>query len=495
MNRHRRISRPGPRASGFFRAIFPATAIALAVLSQSCSCGNKCSGVTCATAEACDPGDGICKCGGQEGATASGENGVICGATETCNATLQACVSNLCASTPACTNGQACDPADGVCKCGGTPCAADQLCDANTQTCQGTAACTGVVCPAATSCDPSDGVCKCSGTACATGQACIDGGCAADPCFGVNCTGAPGNSCYGGLCRCGGPDGPVCDTGQLCVSSSKTCTPAALCEGTTCEPGALCGPSDGLCHCGGIDGPVCAGGAVCVLVTLGPDGGTVADAGSSHGDGGHLADAGPGGGTGSSGSSSGALVGLCLGGNLCAGVTCPTGESCDQGSGRCLCGEDAGAGAAGFSCSATEYCGIAPGATAPSCLTPCNPYDQPPFVTGSDCPKTSGAPDASVSQSCYYLDDLDATLCQPEGMGLDGDPCGVSTDCTSGYGCFQPAVSADGGGPACWEYCDTFLSGGVHGCQILGRQCLQQAVISLSDGGSLGIGACEPSGQ
>ena len=464
-------------------------------ITQSCSCGNKCSGVTCATAEACDPADGLCKCGGQEGAANGGQNGVVCSPTETCDGTLQACVSNACASTPACTNGTACDPADGVCKCGGAQCAADQLCDPNTQTCQGTAACTGVVCPAGTSCDPGDGVCKCGGSACATGQACIDGGCAADACFGVNCTGAPDNACYGGLCRCGGADGPVCDTGQLCVASSKTCTPAALCEGTTCEPGALCGPSDGLCHCGAISGPVCTGGAICVVEPSVPDAGPVGDAGPAH-DGG-ATDAGrPGGDAGSGGSGSGSngqLVGRCLGGNLCAGVTCPVGEVCDQSTGACLCGADAGV--TGFSCLPSQYCGVAPGATAPACLTPCNPYDQPPFTTSADCPKTSGAPDASVSQSCYFLGNLQATLCQPEGKGLDGDPCGAPTDCTSGYGCFSPAADSDGGGPACWAYCDTFLSGGVHGCRILGRQCLEQSDVTLSDGGSLGIGACEPSGQ
>ena len=453
--------------------------VALGVLTQSCSCGNKCSGVTCATAEACDPVDGLCKCGGQEGATGGGQNGVVCGKNETCNATLQACVSAACAATPACTNGEACDPADGICKCGGAPCPADQLCDPNTQTCQGTAACTGVVCPAGTSCDPGDSVCKCSGTACATGQACIDGGCAVDPCFGVTCTGAstpgvPGNSCYGGVCRCGGPDGPVCDTGQVCSGISKTCTPAALCQGTSCEPGAICGPADGLCHCGAVDGPVCTGGGICVLGVAGVDGG--ADAGRA-GDGG----------------ASGPLVGRCLGGNLCAGVTCPAGESCDQSTGVCRCGADAGV--VGFSCLPNQYCGTAPGATAPACLTPCDPYNQPPFKTAADCPKAAGAPDASVSQSCYYLINLDATLCQPEGKGLDGTPCGAPTDCTSGYGCFAPASGSDGGGPACWAYCDTFLPSGIHGCQVLGRQCLQQTVFSLSDGGSLGIGACEPSGQ
>jgi hypothetical protein len=503
LNAHRRTA-PGFRVAGFLRSLLLGSVIGLALVTQSCSCGNKCSGVTCATAQACDPTDGVCKCGGEEGATGgaggSGQNGVVCSSTETCNATLQACVSNACASTPACTNGQACDPADGVCKCGAAPCAAGELCDPNSQTCQGTAACIGVVCPAGMSCDSSDGSCRCGGAACSTGEGCIDGGCAVDPCFGVNCTGAstpgtPGNSCYGGICRCGGADGPVCDTGQLCVGGTKTCQPAALCEGTSCEPGAICGPSDGLCHCGAIDGPVCAGGAICVLVATGGDGGSAVDAGSKDAgtgvtDGGHAADAGSG--SGGSSGSSGALVGRCLGGNLCAGISCPTGESCDQGSGTCLCGADAGL--AGFSCSSTQYCGIAPGATAPTCLTPCNPYDQPPFTSSPDCPKTSGLPDASVVQSCYYLDNLDATLCQAEGPGLDGDSCNSSTDCTSGYGCFAPAIGSDAGGSACWGYCDTFL-GGVHGCQIIGRQCLQQAEVSLSDGGTLGIGACEPSGQ
>jgi hypothetical protein len=481
-----------------FRSLFLAGALGLLAATQSCSCGNKCSGVSCATAEACDPTDGICKCGGQEGATGgAGQNGVVCGPTETCNATLQACVSNACASTPACTNGQACDPADGVCKCGGTPCAADQLCDPNSQTCQGTSACTGVICPAGTSCDSTDGVCKCGGASCTTGQACIDGGCAADPCFGVNCTGtSEGNACYGGLCRCGGPDGPVCDTGQTCLSSSKTCTVSGACDSTTCSGGEICGPVDGLCHCGAIAGPVCGGGAVCVLLPASAlDAGVVADAGVSPSADGGSHDAGP---TPSPDGGSGGLVGVCLGGNLCANTSCPPGESCDPSTGACLCGADGGAGIAGFSCQPNQYCGVAPGSTAASCLTPCNPYDQPPFTGTPDCPRTSGGlPDASVAQCCDYLSlsGVDVTLCQPQGKGLDGDPCAEPTDCSSGFGCFSPPAGADGGGPSCWAYCDTFLAGGTHGCLVSGRVCLQSAELHLSDGGVLGIGACEPSGQ
>ncbi len=461
------------------RALFFALALAGAAASPACSCGNKCSGVTCAAPEACDPLDGVCKCGGQEGVGQTGAHGVVCGAGESCNAQLQACVGNLCASTPACTNGSACDPADGVCKCGGTVCQPDELCDPNTHGCLGTAACSGVLCAAGESCDPSSGACLCGGAVCDGGQACIDGGCAEDPCLGVHCPGAPDDACWGGVCRCGGPDGPICDTGQVCVASSKTCAPAALCAGTTCAGGSICGPADGLCHCGGLAGRVCQGGAVCVLFF--PDGGPVPDGGAAAGgDGGAAVPAG--------------LVGKCLGGNLCAGVTCPNGESCDETSGQCLCGGDAGV--AGFACAPGQFCGTLAGGAAPQCLTPCDVYAQPPFTKVSACPRLDGgAPDASIPQACYYEAQEEGTLCEPRGAGLDGDPCGVQTDCAPGFGCFAPPAGSDGGGGlSCWAYCDTF-NGGVHGCAILGRQCVSVTILSLSDGGSLGIGACEPSGS
>src|ERR1700722_10064354 len=39
-----------------------------------------------------------------------------------------------------------------------------------------------------------------------------------DPCFGVTCT-SPGAACFGGECKCGGPDG------VLCSSPGESCSP------------------------------------------------------------------------------------------------------------------------------------------------------------------------------------------------------------------------------------------------------------------------------
>ncbi|MHB1847102.1 MAG: hypothetical protein ACYCWW_19945, partial [Deltaproteobacteria bacterium] len=332
--------------------------------------------------------------------------------------------------------------------------------------------CEGVLCTGGTSCDPLSGVCQCGGAVCDGGMACIDGGCAVDPCFGVTCPGGPGNACYGGLCHCGGPDGPLCDTGQLCVAAAKSCQPSELCQGVSCPPGTLCGAGDGLCHCAGVDGPVCVGGASCVLYGL--DGGPPLPPDAGLPDGG--------------------LIGRCLGGDLCAGVACPQGESCNAASGACLCGADAGF--PGVACGVGQICGALPGGAGPSCITPCDPYAQPPFQSVPSCPKADGgAPDASVSQGCYYEALASALLCEPSGHGTDGAPCSVQSDCAAGFGCFAPPASLDAGagGNQCWAFCDSF-DGGVHTCAGFGRQCAEVALLS-GDGGVMPIGACFPASQ
>ena len=286
----------------------------------------------------------------------------------------------------------------------------------------------------------------------------------------MNCLGAPGNGCFGGVCRCGGSDGPVCDTGQLCIASAKSCQPSELCAGTSCEPGTVCVPADGLCHCGALAGPVCVGGASCVLYAAA--------------DGGPLPPGYDGG---------GAIVGRCLGGDLCAGVVCAAGERCDSASGECRCGQDAGF--AGLSCAASQICGLLPGAAAPGCLTPCDPYAQPPYQSTPGCPNASEPPDASVPQGCFFeaaMGVAGAVVCEPSGAGTDGTSCQRQSDCAAGYSCFPPPPDqADAGAvTACRAFCDTF-DGGVHGCAILGRQCVGEADLG-GDAGLVQLGACQP---
>ncbi len=454
------------------RILFTAALALAAALGDSCSCGNRCAGVSCATGEACDPADGQCKCGGAQG-SGNGTGGVVCGSGEKCDPNLQACVSSLCDAV-SCSNGNGCDPADGKCKCGGVVCAPDELCDQSTHDCQGTAACAGVLCPGGTSCDPLDGLCKCGVSVCDGGEICADAGCVADPCFGVFCPGSldggGGNSCFGGLCHCGGPDGPICDTGQSCATASKSCQPSELCQGVSCEPGAICGPADGLCHCGGVSGPVCGGGATCVLYGLDAGPPLPADAGLTDG----------------------GIVGRCLGGNLCAGVACPEGESCDPTSGACLCG--ATSGSSGFACGPGQICESLPGWSGPGCLTPCNPYAQPPFQNVPSCPKADGgAPDAAVPEACYLEPDASVVICERSGPGTDGAPCGIQSDCAPGFGCFPPPADAGTSALQCWAFCDSF-DGGIHTCLGFGRQCVGEAEIA-QDGGLVQVGACFPASQ
>src|SRR5687768_13955427 len=65
----------------------------------------------CAAPLVCDPGDGICKCGGR--------GGVICPEGFACDAQTNTCQSSLCAKVT-CGGGTSCDVNDGKCKCGGT---------------------------------------------------------------------------------------------------------------------------------------------------------------------------------------------------------------------------------------------------------------------------------------------------------------------------------------------------------------------------------------
>jgi hypothetical protein len=239
----------------------------------SVGCGKKpnsrCTGVTCVGGTVCDLGDGLCKCGG--------EGGVVCSATATCDVKARACTepAHDCAGVR-CSGNTACDPADGTCKCGGAggvTCTAGQVCDSQTRSCTSALACAGVVCGGSESCDPGDGRCKCAGAVCGAGQLCQagDGGaaCVTSRCAGVHCTGDTSCDPASGACLCGGFS---CVAGQTCLCASdagscsdaaRSCQASTRCASVSCTGGSSCDPTDGVCKCGGPGGPVCGAGQAC----------------------------------------------------------------------------------------------------------------------------------------------------------------------------------------------------------------------------------------
>ncbi len=436
--------------------------LAAAALFNACSCSNKCTGVTCPARAVCVPEDGLCHCGGVDGD--AGPSNVVCGPGEACDQNLQACVSTLCEQPDGgpCSNGTTCDPADGVCKCGAAPCAAGQLCNPISHLCATEAACQGVSCSLGQACDPLDGTCKCGAAPCGAGQLCADGGCVSDPCFGVTCVGQ-NNQCYGGVCHCGASAGPICDQEQFCDGTA--CRENSVCANVVCEPGTVCGAQDALCHCGAPSGPICRGSSTCVLYL--PDSGLPLppDAGALSG--------GP-----------GVIFGRCLGGDLCAGVLCAAGESCDSATGACLCGTFDG-GTPPLTCNVGQVCG-ADALGNPLCQTPCSPY-------GARCPPILPTDGGAVQpQACYYDPALGQALCQKAGTHAEGDACGLPNECLTGMSCEQPPpeLAAAGAVPSCRAYCNSF-DGGTLGCNLQDRQCFPVTLIT-TDAGNLAIGACWP---
>jgi hypothetical protein len=257
------------------RRALPALGLALVALLGGCgkTANTRCTGVTCTGGLTCDPGDGQCKCGGEGGVVCAA--GQLCDTTTvTCSDPAHACAD------VACTGNTACDPADGQCKCGGAGgvvCASGTICNPATRSCSDGNACVGVVCPGRQSCDISDGTCKCDGQLCGAGQVCsaTEGqGCVASACAGVQCTGNTVCDEASGACLCGGS---LCVAGQTCGcpradgglgpdtcdASARACVDSTLCAGVACHGGSTCDPADGLCKCGGPGGPQCGSGQNC----------------------------------------------------------------------------------------------------------------------------------------------------------------------------------------------------------------------------------------
>ncbi len=357
----------------------------------------RCDDVVCGDDPnvACDPADGIYKCGFPEHAGA-----VACGPGQLCTVDpAPACTSGLC-DLVTCTGGQACDPGDGLCKCGSAPCGEGEQCVQNT--CVASNLCVGVTCGASEACDPADGLCKCGGAICTFGQSCQDGACTDDACAGVNC--GPGTECNpdDGLCHCGGVDGDVCTTGQACVDDGTTayCDGVDLCENASirCQGGTVCDPADGQCRCGGVGptAPICGAGQTCD-----------------------------------------ATLDQCLGGDQCTQpdgnpVECGNGTSCDPENGLCKCG-----GLGGDTCGNQQVCVDISGAA--TCANPCSPIEQATCGEGAGC----------------FFDPMQRSLgafCATTGENPvpEGGNCSAVTECAPGLHC---VAAADAN--RCRPYCDT----------------------------------------
>lgn len=225
-----------------------------------------------------------------------------------------------------------------------------------------------------------------------------------------------------GLCKCGGTGGAVCAESELCDAPTRTCL-APTCE-TGCPAPLVCG-EDGACRCGTPSGPVCAKDEVC------------------------------------------SAFGRCERVSRCEGVLCAGGMRCDEGSGSCVCGDDA------LSCSSTERCVDA------ACV-----------------------PDRCLGVACSGGTSCDATdgLCKCGGEGgavcTGGETCNPllaacvrssrcdGVECASGSSC-DPAdgLCKCGGptGPVC---------GDAQSCDPLERKCLggDQCVDVTCEGGT----SCDP---
>jgi hypothetical protein len=245
-------------------------------LAQSCATtangdrmcvNNNCSGVSCTGTNLCDAADGLCKC-----------NGVLCQSGEACacpagSAADAGCADSArtCRAGNACANvtcqaGQTCDPADGVCRCGGPggpACAANQICNLGPPAqCQGGQQCQladggARVCAGGTSCDPEDGRCKCGGRG---GLLCASANVDAGVAVSQICIQNPVQQVCRTPCDVRNPD---CPMGTYCYFDSSATTPSSYCaaasdskaEEAQCNTATACfstSPNPRSGHCLGL---------------------------------------------------------------------------------------------------------------------------------------------------------------------------------------------------------------------------------------------------
>ncbi len=393
------------------------------------------------------------------------------------------------------TAGYLCDPSDGVCKCGGrggVVCGENEVCDSAANTCVSNR-CSSVDCAGkpGTSCDVRDGLCKCGGTGgtvCADQQVCNPNVPACEAAADCNQLTCPRNqTCDGstGTCVCGAQTCSAAETCSVASSVEKVCV-ADNCTGVVCTGSASCDSADGLCKCNGV---VCQSGQACGCPT-GSDGGC-ADSERT-----------------------------CRASNLCVGVSCGGGSTCDPSDGRCKCG-----GPGGPACSSNQICNLGPPSRCEGgqqCVNPdggtktcgsgtsCDPEDgvckcggrgglscAPPVtdedgvvrVPGEICvtnlvqiacrmPCSVLNPDCPEGTYCYF--DSSATpvvsyCAAPTGSQEAGQNCTTAAACFDeepsphALHCLGLALGVTG---LCHTYCDVAL--GAAGClQDIPRECQQ----------------------
>ena len=370
---------------------------------------------------ACDPADGVCKCGGHGGVVCG--PGTVCHLDQNLNPPAGTCVSERCDGV-ACAPHEACDAADGLCKCRGEVCGEGSTCLADG--CSDVDPCAGITCADNMVCDPADRTCKCGGATCSVGESCrLDdqgqGFCVGRNCVGKNCPDGTACNPVDGLCHCGSADGDICTAGQACVDEGgeSVCVGHDICEGVVCPGNATCSPLDGKCRCGGFDAtaPVCGFDQTCDTTQNPP---------------------------------------RCVGGDACRDVVCDerTNLTCDGETGECRCG-----GTGGVLCSAGQGCVDITGA--PSCVTLCDPNAAEVLikVCGYSQEKPTG---------CYLSPADGFAFCAPAGPQGDGARCDAPTDCASDHHC----VMGPGGNGVCRRFCDTKVPGD---CYLSDRSCVPLA--------------------
>lgn len=249
---------------------------------QSCQAGaceqDLCAGTNCGAGMVCNPGDGTCHCGS--------EGGPICSLGQVCvmEDGVPRCEGyDVCADAgQRCFGGTVCDPTDpeGACRCGGIGplapvCARDQSCFDGE--CIGGDKCFDVVCGSGTACDPEDGLCKCGGMG---GQICDE--------VSEVCTAREGKAVCANTCD---PRdfAPACDEAEGCYFDTTGSNPKSYCmaagngaEGSSCDSPSDCqagyhcmsGSSGSKCraYCSTKVEGSCPDGGTCLPIPSGPDG-------------------------------------------------------------------------------------------------------------------------------------------------------------------------------------------------------------------------------